>query len=326
MIKAIFNLQFSNRMKPLNFLKRTLGGMASLGARLSEMQTTIDDQKILTARLLIKQMLEHGPYDNIHEAEFKVFSQFGDDGIIQYLIHNVNITNCSFIEFGVENYRESNTRFLLINDNWKGLVIDGTESNIQFIQREPIYWRQDLTAVHEFVTVANINKIISGLGFAGDLGLLSIDIDGNDYWVWEAIRVVNPDIVVIEYNGVFGNRRAVVVPYDPAFNRTAAHYSNLYYGCSLRALDLLAQRKGYLFIGSNSAGNNAYFVRREKIGRIKPVSVERAFVESRFRESRDAQGRLTYFSGETRRQAIEELPVLDLEGNRIISIKEAFLD
>ena len=123
----------------------------------------------------------------------------------------------SFIEFGVETYRESNTRFLLVKDNWRGLVIDGSETNVASIRALSEYWRHDLTAVASFITRDNINDLFADAGFTGEVGLLSIDIDGNDYWVWEAIDVVSPVIVVVEYNSVFGPEAQVTVPYAADF-------------------------------------------------------------------------------------------------------------
>lgn len=306
----------------LSRVRQIVDGLSSLSGRLAEVQRTIQEQKILTAKLHIKQIKNLGVLENLHDAEFSVFSQFGDDGIIQYLINNIEVTDFSFIEVGVEDYKESNTRFLLVNNNWKGLVIDSSSSYISYIRQDSIYWQHELTAVAEFITAENINTTITANGFAGELGLLSIDIDGNDYWIWRALDAVRPNIVVSEYNSVLGNTRAVTVPYDPEFNRTKAHYSNLYYGSSLKALDLLARDKGYTFVGSNAAGNNAYFVRLDRIGNLKPVDVEVGYVESRYRESRDANGRLTHISSADRRRAIGELPVLDLEANQLIKIRD----
>ncbi|HYY57173.1 MAG TPA: hypothetical protein VE842_07545, partial [Pyrinomonadaceae bacterium] len=256
-----------------------------------------------------------------HDAEFKVFSQFGDDGIIQYLINNIEIEERTFIEFGVENYTESNTRFLLINNNWKGLVMDGSAAHIEYIKSDSIYWRHELTAVHGFIDKENVNGLISDNGFSGALGILSIDIDGNDYWIWECIREVEPAIVIIEYNSVFGKSRAITIPYDAAFNRTRAHPSNLYWGASLRAMCLLAEKKGYVFVGSNSSGNNAYFVRKDKLGPIRALDPESGYVKSRFRESLDEHGRLTYLSDAERLKAIEEMIVYDLEKESLVKIK-----
>jgi hypothetical protein len=117
-----------------------------------------------------------------------------------------------FVEFGVEDYTESNTRFLLVKDNWKGLVIDADADNVRSIRDSPLYWRQDLTAAQAFVTRDNVDEVLISQGFGGPVGLLSIDVDGNDYWIWEALRAADPDIVVIEYNSAFAAERAVVVP------------------------------------------------------------------------------------------------------------------
>ena len=297
-------------------------GFDALNDRVDVLHNRIDDLKILSAKILIDQMNTCRAYNSIHDVEFKVFSQFGDDGIIQYLIHNSEVDVEKFVEFGVENYSESNTRFLLGNNNWQGLVMDASLENVQHIKRQEYYWRYDLTAVHSWVDRENINAVIRDNGFSGSLGLLSIDIDGNDYWIWESLDSVIPVITIVEYNSVFGDRHAITVPYDRGFNRTKAHYSNLYWGASLRALCFLAEKKGYVFVGSNSTGNNAYFVRQDKIGKIRPCTVQEGYVKSRYRESRDAVGRLTYVAGDERLKIIEDMPVYDLENKRLIKIKD----
>ena len=122
-------------------------------------------------------------------------------------------------------------------------------------------------------------------GFTGDIGLISIDVDGIDYWIWDAIDVVSPRIVVIEFNSVFGCDHPVTVPYDPAFDCTVAHSSRLYFGASLPALVALGKRKGYRFVGCESHGANAFFV-RDDVGRKLPRRTARdGYVSSRFRSS-----------------------------------------
>src|SRR5437868_3239257 len=199
-----------------------------------------------------------GPLPRLADGEFRVFSQWGEDGIIQYLISRIKITNETFVEFGVENYRESNTRFLLLNNNWRGLVLDGSQHCIDHIQADEICWRHTLTARCAWITRDNINDLLKEAGFAGEVGLLSIDIDGNDYWVWEKLTVIDPVIAITEYNSIFGPELAVTIPYDPKFARHRAHYSGQFWGASLPALTQLADRKGYSLVGCNSAGNNAY--------------------------------------------------------------------
>ena len=286
------------------------------GAATANIQTT----NLLLGKLLSNQVRALGPRRDLRDAEFRVFSQWGDDGIIQYLIHNVPIENDAFIEFGVEDYTESNTRFLLFNDNWRGLIMDASAENMACVQRDDLYWRHDLTSICEFISRENINQLISGAGFNGPIGLLSIDIDGNDYWIWEAIDVVDAAIVVVEYNSVFGPSRALSVPYDPAFRRTNAHWSNLYWGCSLRALCQLADKKGYAFVGSNANGNNAYFVKRELADGVLVKTPEDGYVTSRFRESRDPAGQLTYVGGAKRRSLISDMMVMDVEHNVLVRL------
>ena len=280
--------------------------------------------RLLLGRILAHQVRGHGLYENLRDAEFQVFSQFGDDGILQYLIHHTNPTVKKFIEFGVEDYSEANTRFLLMNDNWSGLIMDGNAQGLSALRKDEIYWRYDLTAVGAFITCENANSLFLENGVSGEIGLLSIDIDGNDYWIWKAINVVNPVLVVIEYNSVFGAEHAVTIPYDPTFNRTKAHYSNLYWGASLKALCQLAESKGYSFVGCNSAGNNAHFVRKDRVGDIPVKSAADGYVESKFRESRDEAGHLNFLRGAERLREIKDLAVFDLDVGKQLLIKDVW--
>ena len=176
-------------------------------------------------------------------SEFRVSSQWGEDGILQHLLRHVPISRKVFVEFGVENYTESNTRFLMTNNQWSGLVIDGSVNNIEFIKRDNIYWRHDLKAVQGFITKENINDLLRSNGITGEIGLLSVDIDGNDYWVWDAIDVITPSFVVVEYNSRFGPDRAVTIPYQSDFRRAYAPGRGIYYGASLAALTNVGRKR-----------------------------------------------------------------------------------
>ncbi len=258
------------------------------------------------------------------EVEFQVFSQRGEDGIIQYIINNIEIPNKIFIEFGVENYTESNTRFLLVNDNWAGLVIDGSKKNIQFIQSDFIYWKYDLTAYHSFITRDNINQLISRYTACTDIGLLSIDIDGNDYWIWDAIDVIKPRVVICEYNSAFGSDKQVTVPYDSSFVRRKAHYSDLYFGASLPAFVYLAEKKGYDFIGVASTGVNAFFARKDLSSPFRKPDIASAFVESPNRDSRDEKGNLSFLPHNKRLFLIKDMPIYDIQEKKTLLIKELY--
>jgi hypothetical protein len=304
------------------FLRRWLKSARRDAHAIRALRKEVHEAKMLAARLLIEQHRQRGRLERLSDAEFKVFSQFGDDGIIQYLTDYLEVTPRTFVEFGVEDYSEANTRFLLLNDNWRGLVLDGSSQSMEALRGEELYWRQDLTAVSAFIDRDNINGLLTEQGFCGPLGILSIDIDGNDYWVWERIDCVSPAIVIAEYNSVFGAEHPVSVPYDPRFVRSQAHYSHLYWGCSLPALCVLAERKGFSLVGCNSHGNNAYFVRRDRMRDLRPLTAAEGFVESRFRESRDEHGRLTFLAGADRRRAIAEMVVVDVVTGRRLQVAE----
>jgi hypothetical protein len=139
--------------------------------------------------------------------------------------------------------------------------------------------------------------------------------------VWERIDVVRPVIVVVEWNSVFGPRHAISIPYDPAFQREKAHYSNLYWGASIAAFESLAARKGYCLMGSNAAGNNIFFVRNDRLGRLRPVKAADAWVESRFRDSRDSSGKLNFLGGARRLEEILDLPVVEVESGRTTTLR-----
>lgn len=274
-------------------------------------------------RIESRQLTAENP-KRFNDYEFQVYSQFGEDGLIQYLVRQVQIECPIFVEFGVEKYTESNTRFLLINNNWSGLVIDGSEQNIQYIKDDPVYWKYNLKAEHSFIDKGNINTLVRKNGISGDIGLLSVDIDGNDYWVWDSINVVNPRIVVCEYNSLWGNELSVSIPYDPAFVRTHAHYSNLYFGASITALTKLANFKGYSLVGSNKAGNNLFFVRNDLLGNIAVVAPKDAWVQSQFREARNESGELTFLSFAERLNLVVDMPLINLDDGKQYKVGDLY--
>lgn len=262
--------------------------------------------------------------ESLDEVEFQVFSQRGEDGIIQYLISKIEIPNKIFVEFGVETYTESNTRFLLMNNNWSGLVLDGSEKNIDFIKKDFIYWKYDITAKRSFITKDNINDLISSYTKTEDIGLLSVDIDGNDYWVWEAINCIQPRIVICEYNSAFGPEKKLTIPYKESFIRSTEHYSELYFGASLAAFCDLAEKKGYQFVGTTSAGVNAYFVRNDVASPFKKYTQKEGFNESANRDSKTKEGKLSFLRHSKRLSVIEDMYVFDLEKGEILKIKDSF--
>ena len=287
-------------------------------------QSLEDRLSLMMGRQLVWQQPNNVLY--LNEAGFSVFSQWDEDGIIQYLIKKINTINNVFIEFGVENYRESNTRFLLQNNNWQGLVIDGNRNNIDQIQNSNLYWRHDLSAVHSFIEKDNITDIIDNYicnrNLSKKIGLLSVDIDGVDYWVLKNITNIEPQIIICEYNSIFGNSLPITVPYDSNFRRTKAHFSNLYFGANLKAFQYLLEPSGYTYIGSSSSRINAFFVKKDLAMKFLGNLKKPDFRPSHVRESRDEEGNLTFLSGHNRRMAIKNLEVVNLENNKMIRISD----
>ena len=209
-----------------------------------------------------------------------------------------------------------------MNNNWQGLVIDGDENHISHIKSQNYYWRNDLTAVQAWVDKENINQIISDNQFNGPIGILSIDVDGNDYWIWESITAIDPAIVIIEYNSLFGSIHPVTTPYNPQFRREIAHYSYLYWGGSVAAFTHLGAIKGYSLVGSNTAGNNLFFVKSERLGKLKALDAKNAYIECRFRESRDPNGNLNFLKGKERIKEIEAMKLINVVTNEPVLIRD----
>lgn len=279
---------------------------------------------VLNAKILIHKNNKLKSVNCIEEVEFKVFSQNGEDGIIQYLIHNLEIPNKIFIEFGVETYIESNTRFLLINNEWSGLILESDADFVNFIKKDYIFQKYDLHVEKVFITKDNINTVFKNYTNLTDIGLLSIDIDGNDYWIWENITEIQPRIVICEYNASFGDSKKVTIPYQANFDKNTAHYSNLFFGASLNALCDLADKKGYDFIGTCSSGANAFFVRKDINTSFKPLTSKEGYNKLTAKSSRNKKGKLTYLRPNERLNEIKNEKVFDLESNTLSTIKDLY--
>ena len=199
--------------------------------------------------------------------ERKVHSQFGEDGLLLHFFSQIGAPNQTFIEFGIEDGTECNAANLALHFGWGGLLMDGSDS-LADSARTFYHKRHGIAPQHvqirtEFITKENVNDLFTQYGFKGELDMLSLDIDGVDYWIWDAITVVSPRLVIIEFNASFGPTRSVTVPYEPSFERYAHHESGWYHGASLTAFTKLAAKKGYFLAGCDTAGANAIFIRRD---------------------------------------------------------------
>ncbi len=275
--------------------------------------------------LLLKQ--DYDKLNNIQNAECKVYSQNGEDGIIAYLLDRLNILKPNFIEIGVGTYIEANTRFLYDRFYPKGLIID-CEKNL----KEKVYsninpWKGDLRVIEKNVTPENIVKTISdNCNF--EIDIFSIDIDGIDYWIIEKLDLTKCKIFIAEYNSTFGDKLKVTVPNIENFHRTEYHYSNLCYGMSLNALTDLMDKKNFYFVGTNMAKNNAFFIsknfNKEKFFPKLQIDDYANYTDSNLRESRNSDGKLSYLSGSSKLKEIQNCKVIDLStaSNQEVQLKD----
>jgi hypothetical protein len=204
-----------------------------------------------------------------------------------YIFSQIGVTNQKFIEFGIGDGTECISANLLINFGWSGLMIEGSkayaENATKYYNTHPKV-QGEVKILNKFITKDNINSLFIEGGIEGEIDLLSIDIDGNDYWVWKEIEVISPRVVIIEYNATFGKEKALTVEYDPSFMRLEKHKSGYYYGLSLKAAEKLGKEKGYVLIGCDSEGVNAIFVRNDiPLGNLTAISSEEAYYEMKVR-------------------------------------------
>lgn len=212
----------------------------------------------------------------LKDTGFRVFSQFEEDGLLLFLFSVIGMEHKTFVEIGADDGVNSNSANLYFNFGWHGLFIDGNEKAIErgkrFYRKYPHTWFYQPKFVCSMVKRENINQLITEAGYSGIVGLLSIDIDGNDYWVWDAITAIDPQVVIIETHNEFG-LNDIVVPYDPTYFYPGKH--PIYHGASPVAMNKLGIKKGYRLVGANELGSNFIFVKNGLADNLIPeVTVE----------------------------------------------------
>ncbi len=239
--------------------------------RKSNIEQTVN-QLILT-NIYKKNLSRKKSLLSINEVGFSIYSQTDEDGILLYIFSLIGIHKKQFVEIGLGRNLECNCSNLAINFGWYGLFIDGDKETIKFA--EYYFNNNSKTKLfppklsYAWVTKDNINGIIKDAGFSGEIDLLSIDIDGMDFWVWKAITCINPRVVVIEANAKFG-LRSITVPYDQNWTYKSEQYPH-YHGASLPAIVKLGKQKGYRLVGTNRYGYNAFFVRNDIGNKLLPA-------------------------------------------------------
>ena len=193
--------------------------------------------------------------------EFSGFSQNGEDGILDVLRRELSASNRYFIEIGCSDGIENNSGWLVVAEKYSGIMIDGSEKHVERANRIIVDYSMGVECHHMFVSKDNIGEL-KALAFHRDPDVFSLDIDGNDYYIADAIFAAGfrPKIFVVEYNSVYGPDRSVTIEYQPDFVSSKAHPSNLYYGVSIAAWRKFFDRRGYRFVTVDRNGVNAFFV------------------------------------------------------------------
>ena len=227
-----------------------------------------DVHAVLRALRLDADALEYP--ERLTARRYRLESQNEEDGITLALFDEIGAKSRTFVEIG-SGLSGGNSACLARELGWTGLMVDGSEAHMaQVARRFP-----RVQAVAAWITRENVNQLVTDAGLVGEVDFLSIDLDGNDYWVWEALTACSARVVVVEYNSAFGAERAVTIPYDPKFDRH--NYRFVYYGASLAALAKLAIAKGYRLVATEPHGVNAFFLRNDVGPSIPACTPERAF-------------------------------------------------
>ena len=255
----------------------------------------------------------------IIETDLKIYSQNGEDGIIDYLLFSLNIEKPKFIEIGVGDYSESNTRFFFERTSGDGLIIDIIDDFEKKVKEKVKIWKGNLKILQQNIDANNILDTLKNNNFFQKIDLFSLDIDGIDYWVLKELPKNFCKILVAEYNPYFGDKFKITVPNIKNFNRSSYHYSNLCFGASLPALIDLLKTKGMDFVGTNLFKNNAFFVNNDfvkilNLEKINEIDLK-SYVNANFRESRNISGSMSYIDPKNVLNQIKDCKIIDLSNS-----------
>lgn len=255
----------------------------------------------LSLRLQYQNLLRTAsPLPDFADVEFRCYSQNAEDGILLYVFSLLGTTTRKSVEIGAGDGIECNTANLIINHGWRGLLIDGDPLQAArgrgFYARCPNTWLSPPKFVSSWITVENINKLVTDAGFAGEIDLLSIDLDGIDYWIWRTLDCLRPRVVVLEFNALGGPEKSLTVPYRSDFQLD--YVSQPYrFGATLTAFAKLGRQKGYRLVGVQALGYNAFFVRAGVGEELLPERSPRECYKSTARLRDWGPGWLALFEG-----------------------------
>lgn len=276
-------------MNPIKKLARKIRSFAT--APVLQRQERSTDLSQLQLKLQYAELARTGaPLPNLRDVGFRVYSESDEDGILLYIFSLIGMQSRSSVELCAGNGMDANTANLIINHGWHGLLIEGDSAQVargrEFYKHNPHTRFFPPTFLHEWVTRENVNDILTKAGFTGAIDLLSLDMDGMDYWIWNALECIQPRVVVLEYQDIIGPGPSITVPYSKdfyAYDKPSMDSMPNYSGASLRAFTKLGKKKGYRLVGCNRYGYNAFFI-RDGLGEeyFPEVDVESCFFHPKY--------------------------------------------
>jgi hypothetical protein len=265
-----------------------LYGKLPLVREIREIKMTLARQAAVVERALVESFVlsligqeRYRDARRLAHSEHQVYSQNGEDGIIAEVFRRVGTSSRAFVEVGVGEGSECNTAFLL-SQGWRGCWVEGNPKSAHTIRAhfEPYLREGSLQLIELFVTRENIAPALKTVGLAGEIDLLSVDVDRNTYWIWEALGAIRARVVVVEYNAT----------YPPSIDWTIGYAADQWwdgsfeFGASLKAYELLGRRLGYSLVGCDITGTNAFFVRDDLVGEsfVAPFTAENHYEPPRY--------------------------------------------
>lgn len=301
-----------------NFVRKQLSGQLAFDSSQLRFQLGV-------GTLLANRSNYHG-LQNLWDAEVSVFSQWGEDGIIDFLLQSLNISKPRILEIGAGDFSECNSRFTLQYRNCSAYLVDSNPELKNGLTNALHPWKSTSHAETTIVTPKNVQEIFyRAHAFMGGVDLLSIDIDSIDYWVAQEIPFRDIKIAIFEYNPNFGATRSVTIRENENRSRFEIHPSGLVFGASLRAWIDFMSIQDFIFVGTNRIGNNAFFVKSDLVSKVHinlpNTSDLSAFVDWRIRDTRTQFGKFDFKTPSEARAVIAEIPLWDLNLNLMTHLR-----
>ena len=251
-------------------LDKVLERLERLERSMVELQKTHRTVSAVARRMFLEDV-DLPPRKLLRSRRFGVTSQNEEDGLLVELFKQVGITNSRFVEIGC-GVNGGNSGFLAQECGWSGLMIDAQPTAVEKVAVR--FASEDVLTESHRMSRENINTVLAEAGFRGEIDLLSLDVDGNDFWLWDALTICRPRVVIIEYNYLLGPTVSATIPYDPDFFIKTAP-TRAYRGASLEAMVRLGRRKGYRLVTSERV--NAVFLREDIASNLPTLTSSLAY-------------------------------------------------